>query len=558
MRKKTITQILPFTGLVIFAGFATMAQASATGAVPDSGTSFVQSGAFAGFERRNGESLGGLAWLDYDGDGDLDMISTNGAGVSSGLFRNDGDGVFTDVTESAGLVSLTGNSGIVVGDIDNDGFPDVFMSGEGNLAGPAQTQTRFFHNNGDGTFTDISDTANVPGGLTATSAAMADINNDGYLDLFIASQGHLGLAFPPGRQDTDKLYLNNGDLTFTDISESAGMFGLGSCANSFSDYDNDGWMDIFVSVCNDVTFARTPVLVLRNNHDNTFTDVSQQAGLAIGGFWMSMSLGDIDNDGDFDLFATNFGPANPLGIGEGVGLLNAHAMYRNNGDGTYTDIADETLGVNQFAWGSTFADFDNDGFLDLFFAGSLPPFGLVGPGPLSNPGHLFMNDHLGGFVQNDAVLDVDLSVDYVSGVSYADFDGNGFPDIAISRSVYLLPPDPVTGVREEAGSGEPVLLSNIGNGNGSLTVQLVGEQSNSMGIGAKIEVITRLNHQHREVRAGSSFMSSETPWPVFGLGKSHKAFIKVSWPSGLIEWFVGYRGHKARLVEGTGLFQSNR
>jgi len=556
MKKNKITQMLSLTCLVAMTGISVMEGAYATGQEPDSGTSFEQTGAFAGFERRNGEGLGGLAWLDYDADGDLDMISTNGAGISSGLFRNDGHGVFTDVTQASGLVSLTGNSGIVAGDIDNDGFPDVFMSGEGNLGGPVQTPARFFHNNGDGTFSDITDTANVPGGLTATSAAMADINNDGYLDLYVAAQGHLGIAFPPGRQDVDRLYLNNGDLTFTDISETAGMPGLGSCGVSFSDYDDDGWMDLYISVCNDVAFALTPIHLLHNNHDNTFTDVAAEAGLATGGFWMSVSLGDIDNDGDFDLFATNFGPVNPLTPGSG--RLNAHALYRNNGDGTYTDIIDETMGVNQFAWGATFADFDNDGFLDLFFAGSLPPFGLIGPGPLSNPGHLFMNDHLGGFVQSDEFLNLDLSVDYVTGVSYADFDGNGFADIAVSRSVYLLPPDPVTGVREEAGSGEPVLLANLGNDNHSLTVQLVGEHSNRMGIGAKIEVITRVSHQYREVRAGSSFMSSETPWPVFGLGKAHHAFVKVSWPSGLSEWFAGHSNQKLRLVEGSGRFQSYR
>ncbi|VAW59287.1 ASPIC/UnbV domain protein [hydrothermal vent metagenome] len=525
----------------------------AGGLPPDSGTSFVETGAFASFERNNGERFGGLAWLDYDADGDLDMISTNGIGLSSGLFRNDGAGVFTDVTQASGLISLSGNSGVVAGDIDNDGYPDVFMSGEGNFVGPMQSPAKLFHNNGDGTFTDITATANIPPGATALSAAMADINNDGYLDLFITAEGHLGTIFPPARQDTDRLFLNNGDLTFTDISESAGMAGLGSCANTFSDYDNDGWLDLFVAVCNDVTLAPTPFHLFRNNHDNTFTDVAAEAGLAGGGFWMSVSLGDIDNDGDFDLFSTNFGPVDPRNIGFGVN--NAHALYRNNGDGTYTDIADETLGLNQFAWGSSFADFDNDGFVDLFFAGALPPVGLVGPGPFGNPGHLFMNDRHSGFVQDDTALNIDLSADFVTGVARADFDGNGFPDIAVSRSVYLFP-NPVTGV--ETGSGEPVLLSNNGNTNHWLTVQLIGEQSNRMGIGAKIEAITPYAHQLREVRAGSSFLSSETPWPTFGLGRAHHALIKVSWPSGLSEWFFGHHGQTLQLHEGHGAFPSNR
>ncbi len=553
MKEKRFLRTLSLTCIVALAGTTI---SYATGLVPDRGTRFEQTGAFASFERRNGGRLGGLAWLDYDADGDLDMISTNGRGASSGLFRNDGGGVFTDVTQSSGLVSLSGNSGVVAGDIDNDGYPDVFMSGEGNFVGPVQSATRLFHNNGDGTFTDITATANVPGGATALSAAMADINNDGYLDLFISAQGHLGLVFPPARQDTDRLYLNNGDLTFTDISESAGMSGLGSCANAFSDYDNDGWVDLFVAACNDVTFAATPFHLFRNNHDNTFTDVAVEAGLTEGGYWMSVSFGDIDNDGDFDLFSTSFGPEDPRNLG--FGINNAHALYRNNGDGTYTDIADEALGLNQFSWGSTFADFDNDGFVDLFFAGSLAPFGLIGPGPFGNPGHLFMNNHQGGFEQNDEALGVDLSTDQVSGVAQADFDGNGFPDIAVSRTVYLLPPDPVTGERAEAGSGEPVLLSNNGNGNGWLVVQLEGGQSNRMAIGARIEVITRHAHQHREIRAGSSFLSSESPWPVFGLGRDHHALVNVSWPSGLNEWYFGHDKQTMRLVEGSGLFQSYR
>ncbi|VAW59037.1 hypothetical protein MNBD_GAMMA11-2563 [hydrothermal vent metagenome] len=556
MQEKQITYTLALSCFIALGGVAGMGKVYAIGPVPDSGTSFEQSAAFAAFERRDGERLGGLAWLDYDGDGDLDMISTNGRGQSSGLFRNDGEGVFSDVTQASGLISLSGNSGVVVGDIDNDGYPDVFMSGEGNFVGPVQSGTKLFHNNGDGTFSDISASANVPGGATALSAAMADINNDGYLDLFVTAEGHLGLAFPPARQDTDRLYLNNGDLTFTDISETAGMPGQGSCASSFSDYDNDGWMDLFIAVCNDVSFAPTPFHLLRNNHDNTFTDVAAEAGLTGAGYWMSVSLGDIDNDGDFDLFSTNFGPLDPRNLG--FGLNNAHVLYRNNGDGTYTDTADEALGLNQFSWGSTFADFDNDGFVDLFFAGALPPFGLVGPGPLGNPGHLFMNNQQSGFIEDETAIALDLSADYVSGIAQADFDGNGFPDIAVSRTVYLLPPDPITGERAEAGSGEPVLLSNNGNGNDWLTVQLVGEQSNRMAIGARIEVITRHAHQYREIRAGSSFLSSESPWPVFGLGKDHHALVNVSWPSGLNEWYFGHHRQTLRLVEGSGLFQSYR
>lgn len=517
---------------------------------PDSGVTFTDISAAINFQREAGEGFVGTAWLDYDADDDLDVLIANDAGFANGLFRNDGDNQFTDVTLAAGLTSNSGNSGIVVGDIDNDGYPDIFMSGAGHFTGPAQSPTRLFHNNGDGTFTDIAPTADVPGGETALSAAMADINNDGYLDLFITSPGHLGVRFPPAAQHTDRLYLNNGDLTFTDISESAGVLGgLGSCAAAFSDYDNDGWMDLYVGICNDIHFTPRPFHLYRNNGDSTFTDVAVQAGIDKPGFWMAVALGDIDNDGDFDLFATSSGPNNPP-FGE-----QSHVLYRNNGDGSYTDIAPPDMADSEFGWGASFADYDNDGFVDLFFSGSLPPLGVVGPG-LGNPGRLFFNDGQGGFVQNSAALGVDLSSDFVSGLAQADFDRNGFPDLFIATSKIIVPNPP--GPPTIVGSGAPVLLQNNGNGNHWLTVQLEGTQSNRMGIGARIDLYTRGRHgarQVREIRAGSSFASCETPWPTFGLGKSKHASVKVTWPSGVVDWhsITVKEGKKVTLVEGEGI-----
>ena len=484
-----------------------------------------------------GEGLSGAAWLDYDNDADLDLFLPNGKAGVSALFRNNGDGTFTDVAEQAGVANPLGNSGVVVGDIDNNGFPDIFMTGEGRLLFAEQSPTVLYLNQGDGTFQDISDIANIPGANTAMGAAMADINNDGYLDIFIASPGHLDVAPAFGQlpgafggvaeQDENKLYLNNGPnadglITFTDISVTAGVNGaLGGCVSAFTDYNNDGFMDIIVGNCNDVDFNPTPFHLYRNNGDLTFTDVAEEAGLAVNGLWMAIAPGDYDNDGDQDFFATNFG----------VAVDAPHAFFQNNGDGTYTNIAAE-LGLAdwEFGWGATLTDFDNDGFLDLYFAGAFPLAGEIGPGR-GNPGRLFFNDGEGGFIQADqAETGGDLSSRYTSGVAQGDFNSDGFADLIVMTTTQLAPQS-----GEVIDLGTPLLLENTANDNNWLTVRLEGTQSNRSAIGAVVRVTTTDSTQIREVRAGSSFASSESPWPSFGLGDNTEAQVTIEWPSGEVQ-----------------------
>lgn len=527
------------------------------------GTRFHDGSSEIDFGRSGGEGLGGAAWLDYDRDGDLDLYLTNGFGAQNGLFRNNGDGSFTDVTAAAGVGNGLGNSGVVVGDVDNDGYPDIFLSGEGHVIGPAQSPTRLYHNQGDGTFEDIAQAAGVVGAGTALGAAMADINNDGYLDLFIASPGHIPYLTGPGTEASheNKLYLNNGDLTFRDISQSSGIDGLyplpgtnrvisdGACVVSFTDYNQDGWMDILVGNCNGFPLEpgnsspvrATPFNLFRNNGDLTFTDVAEEAGLNIPGFWMGLALADYNNDGRIDFFATSTGTLNN----------SPHVLMQNNGDGTFSNVADEVLAVSEFGWGASAADFDNDGDVDIFKAGSLPAFEAIGPGK-GSPGVLYLNQRGKGFLAEPDAIPADLSNDYSSGVSQADYDGNGFPDLLVVRHPWQVG-------NLDNPNGQPLLLENQGNSNHWLRLRLVGTESNRMGIGARLTVFSIAGRQVQEVRAGSSFASSESPWPIFGLGRGRWAFVKVSWPSGLSEWFTFVRhGKTVELVEGTGRWQRRR
>ena len=422
-----------------------------------------------------GEGVSGAAWLDFDRDGDLDLYMTNGRTQPNALFRNDGDGTFTDVAAAAGVVNGLGNSGVVTGDLDNDGYPEIFLTGEGGTAFSDQSPNVLYRNNGNGTFTDITATANLPGAETSLMAAMGDIDRDGYLDIYVTSPGHLDVVpgTGPAQPHANRLYLNNGNLTFTDISASAGVdSSIGGCAVSFTDYDRDGWQDIIVANCNDVDLLPTPFNLYRNNGDLTFTDVAYSAGLGEAGYWMSVSLGDYDNDGHVDIFSTNMGAF----FGDGS---YRHGLFRNNGNGTYTNVAASVgLATWEFGWGSSFADFNNDGFLDLYIVGALPipPWNVIGPGS-ANPGRFFYNNRYGAFTEDSSVTGLDLSSRFTSGLAAADYDNDGFVD-AVVKTSSLGPNDP----------GAAVLLKNRGNRFRSLTVRLVGIVSNRDAVGARIEL----------------------------------------------------------------------
>lgn len=501
---------------------------------------FVRSGLATG-----SDGVGGVAWFDYDNDGALDLFLPHGKVGNNALFRNLGHGNFINSAANAGLENGQGNSGVLAADLDNDGYVDLLLTGDGGVIGAQASPIKLYHNQGDGTFQDITAGSGIIGPESALAVSAADIDSDGDLDIFITAPGSLALQV----QHASILFRNNGDMTFTDITNAAGVSASqGACVTSFSDYDQDGDQDLFVGSCNDVFFRPTPIQLFQNQGDGTFKDVTIEAGLgSVLGFWMALSFSDYDNDGDIDFFMTNAGLNTPF-IG-----FNEHALLENNGDGTFSNVAN-IAGVAkwEFGWGATFADFDNNGYDDLFFTGSLPPppFSQIGPG-IGNPGRLFINNlgRIEGektFAERSDLMPIDLSNEFTSGVAKGDFNNDGFVDLAILTETFTLP-------------GKPVLLKNDpghhANRNHWLGFQLQGVESNRDAVGARVEVYGKKYRRVKEIYAGSSFASTETKRLVFGLGHlKHIKFALVRWPSGTSEVFLKNKvNHYNKLVEGEGL-----
>lgn len=473
-----------------------------------------------------GDGLAGAAWLDYDLDGDMDLYLTNGRGEDNALFENDGSGNFTDVAIAAGVTNGGGSTGVIVADIDNDRYPDIFLSGDGGMMGiSGDSPVKLYRNKGDGTFQDITVSSGVVGGLTTLSASFGDINNDGYVDLYITACGSLVNQ----QQHSNTMYLNNGDLTFTDISTSSGVAtALGACISFFTDYNNDGFIDLVVGNCNDIQLDPAPIELFRNNGDNTFTDVGLPAGLEAG-LWMGFAPGDFNNDGNIDFFVTNVGSSysNPFN--------SSHALYKNNGDGTYENLRfDLELDTLPWGWGAVMTDLDNDGWEDIYYVGSMPlaPFNVgcaTGPDARpGNPGVFLMNNGDETFeYATDDLNPTDLKCYYTSGVATGDINSDGFPDL-------------ITAVEPTAGfDGQPFLWENTGNDNHWVCIKVDGEPLyNFMGIGARVNVKSGSLDMTKEVYSGSSFLSNNSPWLTFGLGSNTTVDeVNVRWPDGTWESF---------------------
>jgi hypothetical protein len=498
------------------------------------------------------ETLGsGCAFVDYDADGWPDILLINGMDwpghkrqrTTLALYRNNRNGTFTDVTKAAGLdVELYG-MGVAVGDFDNDGFPDLFITCVG--------QSHLFRNTGSGTFVDAT-TASGLGGREAfsTSAMWVDIDRDGHLDLFVCNYVRWSMdrdvfCSLDGRQksyctpeayrgETCWLFRNRGNGTFEDVTATCGIFDSGSKALGVSllDDDQDGWPDILVA--NDTE----PNKLLRNQRNGRFRDVALAAGVALSEdgkarAGMGVDAADFDNSGRAGLAMTNF-------EGEMIGL------YRFEQAGRYRDVA-VASGVgqpskNRLGFGCIFADIDLDGDLDLIVAnGHIDDTVRNIPGNVgyAQPPHLFLND--GGRFR-DVASQVGGGFDQARvgrGLAVGDFDRDGDVDILLTTN-----------------NGPAVLFRNdVVPGRHGLRLRLIGVQSNRDAIGGVVRVTAGGITQTRTVRSGSSYLSqSELPL-TFGLGPRETAErVVVTWPSGRIEEFKNVAtGHSYECLEGKGI-----
>ncbi len=471
------------------------------------------------------ESVGGGAvFLDYDQDGFLDIYLSNGnytEGLSmnedhpaektseNGLFRNLGNGTFEDVTKKAKVGDRGYGMGMTVGDFDNDGYPDIYVSNYGVNV--------LYHNNGNGTFSDVAKKAGVGGDECSVGAVWFDYDNDGFLDLYVgnyidfdpqynyyyAPDGFPGPMAYDGQPDI--LYRNNGDGTFTDVTKEMGVFNRDGRAMGVgaADYDNDGFVDIFVS--ND----HMNNYLYHNQGGKGFVDKGIMSGVAfnqIGEATISMSVdfADYNNDGLLDLF-----------VSDDVYC----SLYRNEGNGVFSEMsynAGIAVACGQFVgWASTFIDYDNDGDLDIFkINGELKH--LYG-----QEDQLFENDGNEKFIDVSVERGSYFQQELVGrGASFADFDNDGDIDAYIVNL-------------NDKGA---LLRNNKGNENNWIALQLVGDESNRDGIGARVTVVSGDIQQYTQKRSASGYLSQNDPRLYFGLGSNKMAeSIEVIWPSGKVQ-----------------------
>jgi enediyne biosynthesis protein E4 len=483
---------------------------------------------------------GGVALFDCNNDGKLDVavvrdssIERNLAGgdLMVTLYEQDGTGSkihFTDITASSGMLTKGWATGLAVADFDNDGLPDLYVTGYGHNV--------LYHNLGNCKFEDVTAKAGVGGGGFSVGAAWADYDRDGHVDLFVARYvstdvHHLPdpkttlykgvlVELPDGMPgDTDLLYRNRGDGTFEEVSKKAGvsnaqkLHGMGVV---WGDYDDDGWPDLFVT--NDGAYN----YLFHNLRNGTFEEIGLPSGTASGEDGqvygnMAADFGDFDHDGKLDLFVTRYGrqPA---------------SLFRNQGHDEFLDMAYKTgLAAKTFwpvKWGTGFGDFDNDGWPDVMIAcGNFSSLldGLPDEPPYKEPLQLFRNNNGQSFqeVADQAGLN-DGPAQSRRGTAFGDVNNDGNLDALVFN----------------VGGPPSLFLNETRNQNHRILLRLIGTKSNRMAIGARVTVTTADTVQVEEVRGGGSYLSSNDTRLHFGLGKSTSiSNLEVRWPSGLVQKF---------------------
>ncbi len=479
------------------------------------------------------ETLGsGAAFFDYDADGDPDLYFVNGAPLpgyvsqeipTNCLYENNGDGTFTDVTEKAGVGDTGYGHGCAVGDYNNDGKLDLYITNYG--------VNRLYRNNGDGTFTEVAESAGVTEPRWSTGCAFADYDRDGNLDLYVVNyivfdidenpwcgfkeKGIRAYCEPDNFiAQSDTLYRNNGDGTFTDVTKTAGIYnttgkGLGVV---WGDYNNDGTPDIYVA--ND----STENLFYHNNGDGTFEEVGFMVGVAlsedgVAENGMGTAFGDWNNDGWLDLTVTNY-------------AQQTNTLYHNDADGFFTDTTAMTktaqITYPYLGWATAFIDYDNDGYQDLFVANGHLHDNLAELGQEGTYGQrnlLFRNNNANGtFTEVSKTLGAGMKLEDASrGATFADYDLDGDLDIVVTNSNTV-----------------PRLLRNDGgNGKNYLQIRLTAIHGSTDAIGARVKITTGKLTQTREIRSGDGYLSQQDLTLHFGIGDYEQVdSIEVQWQSG--------------------------
>ena len=507
----------------------------------------------------------GIAIFDYDNDGWPDIFLVNGTtleGFPKGreptnhLYRNNHDGTFTDVTEKAGLVASGWGQGVCVGDYDNDGWEDLYVTYYG--------KNRLYHNE-HGVFVEVSEKAGVAGTGKAwgSGCAFVDYDRDGHLDLMVANYVDFDLSTAPTPGDRPScmwkgvpvmcgprglpgakniLYRNRGDGTFEDVTRKAHIDQTdGHYAFSVStfDYDDDGWPDIYVA-CDS-----TPAILYHNNRDGTFTDVGVTAGAAFNEdgreqAGMGSTIGDYNGDGRPDIFKTNFSD-------------DTSTLYRNNGDGTFDDVTTAAglgLYTKYLGWGTMFFDFDNDGWPDLILVN----------------GHVYPEvdkQNLGSNYEEPRILYHNLGNGTFSDISAS--AGPAITAVASSRGVAvgdLWNDGKLSVVISNMNAPPSLLVNQVRSPNHWIAIRTVGTKSNHDGIGAKISVKAGTRTLVDEARSGSSYISNNDMRVHFGLGAATKVdWVQIRWPSGLVERFENVPVDSIQTVRegsGTAVAEANK
>ncbi len=506
---------------------------------------------------------GGVIVMDYDRDGWPDLYFTNaptvemslkGEKASGALYRNNRDGTFTDVTAKAGIGTPCFAMGGAVGDYNNDGWPDLYVTCIGGNV--------LYRNNGDGTFTDVTAKAGVADGRWSTGAAFADYDGDGFVDLAVSNYVDFKLNDLPGfgksptcryrgidvqcgprglRGAGDSLFHNNGDGTFSNVSKATGTddapgyYGLGVM---WSDLSGTGRPDLYVAD------DSTPNYLYRNDGGGKFSEVGLESGTAVSGDGseqgsMGIAIGDYDHSGRFSIYVTNFADE-------------FNTLYRNDGKGSFTDVSYDAgvalPSLPYVKWGTVFADIDNDGWLDLLSVNGhvYPQVDTLPSGArYREPSNLFLNSTNGTFCDASAQAGSALTEPRVGrGLAAIDYDNDGNIDFVVENL-----------------DGQPMLLHNPGvPGNHWVSFELAGTKSNRAALGARVTIRSGGMTQTDEVRSGGSYLSQSDLRIHFGLGKAAKVeSVEIRWPSGQVEVLKDLSAdHFYPVLEGSGVVSPAR